>query len=114
MRGSVSVHRVGAQPESRDTVGVPRLGDDPRWEARRRVNDCRAGDDQADPAPRSLLLERDLARRHLAHVDQTRAHRRLHDAVLELDARDRTRREEEGIRVHNAVWPPSGVKSAPV
>ena len=67
--GSVPVDRVGAEPESRDTVGVPSLRDYPRWEARRRVNDRCAGDDQPDPAARSLLLEGDLAGCDLAHVD---------------------------------------------
>ena len=106
--GAVAVHGVGAQPKRGHALRIPRFDDDPRGEPRRRVHDGGARDHQPDTAARPLLLERDLARRHLAHVDQAGAHRRLDDAVLQLDSGDDPRREEMRIAVQSAVCPPSG------
>ena len=91
---AVPLHRVAARAQRFDPAVVVGLDEDPCREARGRVDHRRAGDDQADPVSRALLLERDLALADAPQLHQGGAHRRLDDPVPDLEPSDRPGREE--------------------
>ena len=111
---AVALHRVDPCTQRVDPVLVPGLGDDAHREHRRRVDDCRAGDDQPDAGARPLLLESDVAFGHASALDQSGAHRRLDDPVADREPADLAGREQMRIGGHSAVAPPSATSMAAV